>query len=887
MIKNEASKQTVGTVLFRKEEVEQTIPDRFETQVRRVPEQVAVISGGSSLTYEALDLASNRLAHAILDRCGDGVEPIALLFEHDAPAIVAILAVLKAGKIYVPLDPRFPMSRTSFMLDDAEVGLVLTDHQNEPVSRAWTSAERTILDCSALDKDLPTTAPITQISPQTPAVILYSSGSTGQPKGIVHNHRSILHQIWDNTDTYGLDGRERRALVLSYCFAASMSEIFGALMNGSTLCLFDVKTEGLDSLTEWLRRESISVLKLPVSLFRLFLSLLPDHEQKSDLRLVIVGGDTLFRKDVEQFRRHFSIDCRLVNRLASTETNTMAHVVIDHETTFPCEVVPVGYPAADKAVRILDETGTSVAVGNVGEIAVCSRYLAIAYWGQEEMTRIAFQRISQNSEVRMYLTGDLGRLRGDGYLEHLGRKDTQVKIRGFRVELAEVKAALLGLQGVDEAEVVVREDDPGAKHLVAYLIPSSGTTLSVADVRQALVDAVPDYMVPSAYVMLDRLPMTPTGKVDRRALPSPDEARPDRHASPRGPGDEVERALLEIWRDILGLYSIGIGDNFFELGGHSLAALKLVSRIDRRFRSRIRVTALLHAPTVEKMAAFLREQHPTCTGTSLVAFQASGSRAPLYFVPPAGKTVIVFSDLASHFGPAQPFYSFQPLGMDEGQKPLRRVEKMAADYIREIRQVQPDGPYFLGGLCFGGIVAFEMARQLHAQRQEVGMLAILDTISAPELDLSKTPTFSPRYVLSGIVDSALRLRGHCKSGDLGATFIKRLRRKRESLKPPRINLDMSQEPRMTRRIEKVWEAHILARRSYKPEVYEGRITFFLPGSARHGLDQLVGWESLTAEALEIIKVPGMHRSGHAFFRDPHAESLARLLSDCIERNSRA
>lgn len=899
-----------GSVLSGREDIEQSIIEQFEKQVHIVPDKIAVESGGRTLSYAALNRSANRIARAIGECLGNDTDPVALLFEHDASAIPAILGVLKAGLPYVPLDPRFPMARTQSMLVESQAKLILTSASGWSAAKPWAESGHIVLNVDALGEDISDSNPKLNIEPQAPAYVLFSSGSTGKPKAIVHSHRSVMHHVWDNTTTYGLRNDDRHGLVLSYCYAASVSEIFGPLLNGATLSLFNTRDSDFDRLIRWLLRQEISVLKMPISLFRLVLRELAGHDTLTQLRLVVLGGDTLYSRDIEPFWQHVSASCRLVNRLASTETNTIAHLVMDRNTPLESRIVPVGAAAAGKEISIVDENGVTLGIGEEGEIAVKSDYLAMSYWGRDDLTEASFRPSGDDEKGRLYMTGDLGRVRSNGYLEHLGRKDSQIKIRGYRVNMAEVKAALLSLGGIANAEVAVREDEPGHKVLVAYLVPQPGHTPQVDKVRREISTSLPDYAMPAAFAVLDELPLTPTGKVDTLRLPDPLTHRPGLQRDWRAPENEEEQTLVDLWEEILVVRPIGTDDDFFDLGGDSLGAIQLMTRINHLYGKQLQVAVLLEAPTIRKMAAILRGEAAVRNDSGLVPLQPHGGETAFFCVPPAGKTALVLADLAGHFAPDRPFYGLQHLGMNTDEEPHDRIEEMAAYYLQSVREAQPEGPYYLGGLCFGGIVALEMALQLRSAGESVACLAILDSLQPPRLRIS---AMRPRIILGKI--RALRGR-KLLARALGerlrpiATFLGRrgfrlahntnsrgsahrakgnghVQAKNAWIRRYSARGDYRPElydDQITEQISLVWMAHQNARVRYRASRYDGQISVFYSSHKRMYVGEMNNWAYLSTMPLLRQPVPGSHDVNDSFYRGENARSLAHALADLLDNS---
>jgi amino acid adenylation domain-containing protein len=589
-------------VPFDKAEIEQSIPARFAAQVRRHADRLAVKTRYEALTYAQLDATTDRVAAAILAARGHGEEPVGFLFERGASLVVATLATLKAGKVGVPMDPAIPPARAHALLKDAQAGFVLTDRRTCARARELTEGICPLLDIEAIDPS-PTRGSLpVSLSPDSLACIVYTSGSTGQPKGVMHTHRNLLHQTMVHSNQYRIAAEDRLAFVASPATAYMTWCILPAVLNGASLFPLDPQRESAIDLFHWVVQEGITVLLGGRTIIRA-LDGAPGQEAPrfSALRLASFGGEAVYRRDVEACRRLFPGAFVSIG-LGATETGAMARYFLDENTPIAGHVLPVGYPAEDKEILLLDEDGAEVAADAVGEIAVRSRYLAPGYWRRPDLTAAAFRPDPAGGPERIYRTGDLGRRLPDGCLIHCGRKDFQVKIRGFRVEVAEVEGALLSLPKVQEAVVVVREDRPGDRRLVAYLVPTARPAPTVTVLRKALADALPDYMVPAAFVVLDALPKTPGGKVDRRALPAPGRARPALDQPLVAPRTPVEAAVGAIWAEVLGLDEVGMHDNFFDLGGHSLAASQVLARVSETFHVALPVRTLFEAPTVTGLA---------------------------------------------------------------------------------------------------------------------------------------------------------------------------------------------------------------------------------------------------------------------------------------------
>ena len=594
-------------VEFRKEEVEQSIPDRFEHMVRRYPDRIAAKTENCTLTYEELNKAANRVARAILGEQGKGPEPVVLLFEHGIQPISAILGVLKAGKFYVPVDPSFPHGRIASILEDSGARLIVTSRQNFSLASQMVNNRSQLLDTDAIDADVSDENLYFPISPGSFACIMYTSGSTGDPKGVLQNHRGILHKVMLYTNLLHLCSRDRLTLLHYSCFDGCMLHLFGSLLNGASLFPFDPRLGGGKQLARWLIEEQVTIYHSVPMVLRQMIDALTGEEEFPNLRVIQLGAMPITRGDVELYKKHFSSECILVHTMGSTECGIARHYFIHKASQIAGSTIPVGYAVEDKEVILLDEGGCEVGVGQVGEIAVKSRYLSPGYWRKPQLTLAKFLPDPNGGDQRIYLTGDLGRMEPDSRLFHLGRKDFQVKIRGYKVELNEVEIALLEHPAVKEVAVVGREVPPGYAQIIAYFVPGGEPVPTVSELRSFLTRKLPDYMIPSVFVMLPALPLMLNGKVDRLALPEPRKSRPELGTPFVTPSTPVEEDLSRIWSEVLSLDQVGIRDNFFDLGGHSLAAARVVSQVIKQFQLELPLQSLFQSPTVAEMAVIITE----------------------------------------------------------------------------------------------------------------------------------------------------------------------------------------------------------------------------------------------------------------------------------------
>ncbi len=855
---------------FERSEIEQPITKRFEAQVRKYPARIAVKTANHEWSYAELNTRANQIAHTILELVGDSKARIALLFAHDAPMIAGMLGVLKAGKTYVPLDPSHPVERLSQLLQDSQAIAIVTNEENLTLARTVNGVA--LLNIEALDSAVPSSDLNLKIDPSSLAYILYTSGSTGRPKGVMQNHRNVLHFIRAYTNNLHLSAGDRLTLLSSYCFDAAVMDIYGALLNGATLCPLDIKEDGFSRLCEALSEQGITIYHSTPTVYRYFVSEMKSRGEFPQLRLVVLGGEEVTPSDIELYRENFAANCLLVNGLGPTESTVSLQYFIDKQTAISGARVPVGYPVEDTEVFLISRAGKRAEM--YGEIAIKSEHVALGYWRNAVATDAAF--FGNGSSARVYRTGDMGRRLPDGGIVFAGRRDLQVKIRGVRVEPGEIESALAKLPGVRECAVVATANGSGDRRLVAYVVPYQAESLVTNDLQICLREKLPDYLVPSAFVVLDGLPLTSSGKLNRRALPAPEisDRKPElAGAAPRTP---TEKLLAEIWRDVLGVAHIGIHENFFDLGGHSLLAVRLFAQVEKRFGRRWPLATLFRAPTIAQFAATI-EKEWSPEWSSLVAIKPNGSKPPFFCVHGLGGNVLEFSDLARRLDDDQPFYGLQSQGLDGKQPLLTSVEDMAAHYLKEMRELQPMGPYFIGGRSLGGTIAFEMARHLRAEGCEIALLALLDTYPA-----------RPSRFVRRLAGHVTNLRGLSLPEKLGYVAQKtRFVPRKIKGRVWRTVYDSLQKFGRTlpRALESVTELNSLAADRYVPQAYDGRVTLFWAcADLRASNDLVEGWRALAAGGIEVRKIPGNHLN---IIKEPHVAELANKLTECLQRAQNA
>ncbi|MGI8502515.1 MAG: amino acid adenylation domain-containing protein [Hassallia sp.] len=873
----------------------------IEVQVEKTPDAIAIVFEDQQLTYRELNTRANQLAH-YLQSLGIGPDVlVGICVERSLEMVIGLLGILKAGGAYVPLDPGYPQERLAYMLEDSQVAVLLTQ-QRLMVSVPQHSAQVVLLDADWEDiAQERQENPISGAKADNFAYVIYTSGTTGKPKGVLVNHSNVVRLFKATEAWYKFNEHDVWTLFHSYAFDFSVWELWGALLYGGRVVVVSYYvSRSPEDFYNLLRYEQVTVLNQTPSAFRQLIRVdeFSGTAKKLNLRLVIFGGEALELQSLKPwFERHGDQFPQLVNMYGITETTvhvTYRPLTVDDLNT---KGSVIGSPIPDLKLYILDQNLQPVPIGVPGEMYVGGAGVTQGYLNRPELTDERFipNRFSTNPEERLYKTGDLARYLLDGDIEYLGRIDHQVKIRGFRIEIGEIEAVLAQHPEVREVVVLAREDSPGDKRLVAYVVPNQESVFTPTELRHFLKEQLPEYMVPSAFVFLEALPLTSNGKLNRRALPAPDGSNQESEATFVAPRDDLEQKLSQIWSEVLGIQPIGVRDNFFDLGGHSLLAVRLFSQIEKNFDKKLPLATLFQSGTVEALANMLRQgQEPAVSNqvliaahqqdtseapwSSLVKIQPHGSKPPFFCIHPLGGEILCYRPLALQLGSDQPVYGLQPLGLDGKQPLLTRVEDMAAHYIKEIQTIQRNGPYYLGGYSFGGIVAYEMAQQLHSQGEKVGVLAMLDT-SVP--GSSTRLPFWKRVLVH--IDNLLQI---------GPAYLwKKLVGWREwgkyNLREKYIRLlEVSPLlPKDDKHLD-LMGAHTKAFDDYIYQIYPGRMILLRTDDKNRTeavgdiYDPLFGWGELVAGGVDVYHLPGSHLT---FIEEPDVQVLAEKLKGCLEK----
>ena len=851
---------------------EQCIQRLLEEQVERTPEAVAVVCGDQQLTYGELNRRGNQLAHS-LRKLDVGPEVrVGLCVERSLEMIVGMMGILKAGGAYVPLDPAYPRDRLAFMLEDAQVPVLVTSNTS---SECLPKGEARAI---CIDKDWEfvsqesTSNPVCTAGPDSLAYVIYTSGSTGRPKGVMVDHRNLVHSTGARINYYQ-DRSIRFLLLSSFAFDSSLAGIFWTLSQGGTLVLPQQGLErDLSQLSELIAQKQIShLLSLP-SLYGLLL----EHAkpaQLHSLRRVIVAGEACSRELIARHSKQLP-QTGIFNEYGPTEGTIWSSV---HMCRGPVakEQVPIGRPIANTQIYILDEHLQPVPIGVLGELHIGGAGLARGYLNRPDVTAEKFipNPLAETPGARLYKTGDQARYLADGSIEFLGRLDEQVKIRGFRVELGEVEAVLAEHPGVKAAAIIVREDSPGEKRLMAFVTLRPGFVATAEELLSFLKQKLPEFMLPWKFEIADRLPLTPSGKVDRhrlRALSRMWRSPKNEYSPPRTP---LEKKLARIWSDILKLERVGVRDNFFDLGGHSLLTVKLMAEVEKQTGKKLSLAGMFQAATIQDQAAEISFPSSPAEIPGVIPIQPKGS-GRAFFCMGAGP---LFRPLALRMGSEHPFLG---LGLVESEildlsAPFK-LEDIAARLLSKLRVVQPEGPYSLGGWCDDGILAYEVAQQLEA----AGQKTVLVLFDAWNPDFWRTHSggkaFHARFRSLGNHFSNLCGLPMKKQWEyLGDTWNTQIRILENKLWQSRYNVMLRTTGKVPSGPPDFNKIEFVAVRNYEPKPFPGSVVLFCSGTEDRGGNHVsaLGWDDLVS-TLEIHKVPGTHRG---MFAEPDVEVLAEVL----------
>ena len=862
------------------------------------PDKVALTFQDEQITYKSLVEQSNQLAHVLINENVCPGDKVGLALERSATMVIALIAILKAGAVYVPLDPLYPKKRIDYMLADSGAKVLVTSENYK--DKFEIDREILVGTGASISNQFSKENPGVVVRGEGLAYIMYTSGSSGMPKGTMITHRNLVNLLFSIKKTPGISPSDRLLAVTTISFDMAALEIYLPLVSGAELRIAEAETirDGR-ALTQALAYHKITIMQATPATWKMMI----DGGWRKALNLKIFCGGEALSRDLAN--KLIPLCTELWNMYGPTETTVYSSI---KKITGTSEHISIGHPIANTGTLILDQHLNQVPPETPGEIYIAGDGLAKGYHNLPELTDKNFidNPFTKRDGEKIYRTGDLGKSTNDGEIIYLGRIDQQIKIRGYRIEPGEIEHCLNTQEGIKESLVSAVEQKPGDQRLVAYIIPDkmildgitntikskiTPTAIAEEDVifspehvalwRGALKDLLPSHMIPADYILLKKFPLLPNGKIDRKLLPVPDNLlyRDKKHVLPR---TDTEKLIATIWAESLGLESVGVYEDFFELGGHSLIAIQVMMKLEKETGQRLPLATLFNHSTVEALALLLNMDSKSITWDSLVPIHPDGTKVPLYIVHGAGLNVLIFNTLAKKMHPDQPIFGLQAKGLNGIDEPLERIEDMAAHYISEIINHNPNGPYALAGFSFGGMIAFEMAKQLKAVGKEVSMLAMFDT------EVSQTHKFKPfpartiysaKHLINQLLFTFVLLREDPK---------RTIEYKTESLKRRLIQLywkfkygkDQSQ-PGFFGYSNKIDQQNEIAAENYILIPYDGSIEIFRAKKRTFYMDdfEYLGWKPFALKGVRIHDIPGEH---NYIFAPPNDKEFAHILQKCLD-----
>lgn len=861
------------------------IHHRFEEQVERTPDAIAVEFEGKQITYAELNTSANQLANYLISQGAHEDKYVALFVERGFDMITGLLAISKTGATYLPLDPIYPKARLFLIVDDAKPVIIIT--QESLIEAVPESNAKVVFIDKRSEYNNESSENLSLGDASKPAYILYTSGSTGKPKGVPVNQHAVVNLVNSMTKLLSFTQHDILLAVTTISFDIAELEMYMPLFIGAKLVIATQETAtDMNMLTEKMIECKATVFQATPVTFKMLM--INDWKGKADLKLII-GGEALSKELV----RHILPRCAGIwNSYGPTET--AIYSVVRNNTmddTIGEGYVPIGRPVDNTVVYILNKKLVPVPIGIPGELWIGGDGISPGYLNLPNMTdeRFIVNPFGKSPDEKIYKTGDLVQYFNDGNMVFLNRLDTQVKIRGFRIELGEIESAISQFNSIKNNVVIVREDTPGDKKLVGYIIKDDDKEVDIVELRQFLKSKIPDYMVPAAFVFLRQFPVTPNGKIDRKVLPSPVDAASIQVKPFIAPQTETEKKLAEIWSSVLKINNIGTDEDFFEIGGHSLVAVTLMVKIEKELGKRLPLAILFNNSTIRDMAQVIDQKSERVTWGSLVPIRPKGTKKPLYLVHSAGLNLLLYTTVVAHLDPEQPVFGLQAKGLDGIDEPLDSFEEIAAYYISEILEIDKSGSYSLAGFSMGGQLAYEMARQLVESGNKVNFLGVFDTVSEDAASDHHIP-FLKRYFLRFIllINQIFWVLGTFLKMPLNkkydffvtkvSTQIKKITKSHDKLKPDGVSLGKQSE--LPKYLHKVHRANFYALERYVLPPYPGKLTlfkamnqtFYIKDPARYGWGEYV-------KELVIHDIPGEHSR---IFAPPNDEQFASVLQKCLD-----
>jgi amino acid adenylation domain-containing protein len=844
---------------------------------KQYPDKIALKFEDRQFSYRTLDETSNRMARALIAQGIQTGDVIGIAMDRSPELIMSLLAIIKSGAAYIPLDPDYPTDRVEFMLEDGQAKILFTQNKYQGHYNTQ-SKEVYVEDLMARLNDFEPTQPENGITGEDLVYILYTSGSTGKPKGVQIRHRNLANLEYGMAHL-NMTSDDVMLGVTTISFDIFGVEMYLPLITGAKLIITDTVTaKDGRALLDIMKNEDVTFFQATPYTWRMLI----EAGWNEPLPLKGITGGEPLTKDLAG--KVIPLVKEYWNQYGPTETtiySTIKHVKNIDDIT-------IGTPVLNNQVYIVDEQMNNLTDGSVGEILIGGDGVGVGYLNRPELNAEKFidDKFTNIPGAKLYRTGDLGKFDSKGDIFCLGRIDHQVKIRGYRIELEEIEYILSRQQNVRSVVVMPRTDMGPDMRLVAYLVledMADDPLTRLEGWKQALIDELPEYMVPDDFAIIDTIPITPNGKVDRKAMPNPLPFIIRNRSEYVAPRTDTEKLVADTWSEFMGIENIGIYDNFFELGGRSLVAVKIMARLEEATGKRLPLATLFEYSTVEKLALRLQVDGKSITWDSLVPIKPQGNKMPIYIVHGAGLNVLLFNALAMNLDADQPVYGLQAKGLNGIDKPLDNMEEIAANYIAEIVAKNPDGPYALAGFSLGGIIAYEMARQLIEAGKEVRMLAMFDThvTQTTKFDSAiKIAFHKVRFLLMQILYSFVLFANDPKR----TTEYKLLQLKRRAIRLY-WRITKGKEQNQTGFFgysNEIDEENQRAMDNYFVKPVDIAVDLFRAKKRTFYMDDFktMGWKPFAKRGVYVHDIPGEHNT---IFAPPNDKEFAVVLQNCLDK----
>ncbi len=853
-----------------------TLQTLFEDSVVQYSADTSIVFNGKKNTYKNVNSLANQLAGFLLDKGVHIEDRIGIAVDRSAEMVIVLLAVLKAGAAYVPVDPEYPKDRIEYMLEDSSASILITTSKYKGAFKT-AATELLIEDIWPLLTDYPDENPKVNVGGNNLAYIIYTSGSTGMPKGVQIEHHSLVNLLFSMQKFPGITHQDKLLAVTTISFDIAGLELFLPLISGAELIIVDTKTaKDGRALLEAIKNEEITIIQATPSTYKMLIE--AGWHDKYNLK-VLCCGEPMSKALADKL---VPLCAALYNMYGPTETTIYS---TGKQIKATDEVITIGWPIDNTTVYILDDKFQEVADGEIGEIYLGGDGVARGYFNKPELTNERFidNPFPAKPLDKIYKTGDLGKILPGGEILCLGRIDHQVKIRGYRIELGEIEHILNTQPNIKEAIVTTYKTKTDDDRLVAYVVTTVNkenleTSVEIKKWKAILGNTLPHFMIPSDFIVLDEFPLTENGKIDRKALPKP--VIGQAQSGYIAPNTETEGLIADIWAEYLGMEAVGINDNFFDIGGHSIIAVQIMTRIEKETGIRLPLSCLFEYPTVSRVAELLKDDSKFNILDSLVALKPEGTKVPLYMVHGIGATVFKFNDFGRLLDKDQPFYGLQARGVNGVHEPLDSIPVIAGQYVSEILKRNPDGPYSLSGYSFGGIIALEMAKQLQAMGKKVTLLAMIDSY------VTKNNQFD-----DGLYKNFHKVVTRIRKFVFGFYLLQRfpartLQYKMETIKRKLLgkgDRKMFGEDDVDgafKYINKVADALKNANANYRVPYYDGDIHVFKSTNPSFYIDDFkyLGWKPYAKKVI-LDKIEGEHAE---IFDAPYNVSFAKLMQKYLD-----